>query len=51
MLLWVGLAAFYGWPWRSGVLPLAFGVLAEAYTEQIDNLAIPLLVMSLWPSS
>ncbi|VDM30872.1 unnamed protein product [Hydatigera taeniaeformis] len=50
MLLWVGLAAYYGWSWWTGVLPLAFGVLAEAYTEQIDNLAIPLLVMSLFPS-
>ncbi|VDO04362.1 unnamed protein product [Rodentolepis nana] len=51
MLLWALLAEFYGWSWQVGILPLGMGVLAEAYTEQIDNLAIPLLVMSLIPST
>nr|CDS25992.1 dolichol kinase [Hymenolepis microstoma] len=51
MLLWALLAEFYGWSWQVGIFPLGMGVLAEAYTEQIDNLAIPLLVMSLIPST
>ncbi|VUZ57064.1 unnamed protein product [Hymenolepis diminuta] len=51
MLLWMLLTGFYGWSWQVGLLPLGMGVLAEAYTEQIDNLAVPLLVMSLIPAA
>ncbi|VDD74214.1 unnamed protein product [Mesocestoides corti] len=50
ILLWSALSVLYDWPWTTGLLPLSIGVLAEAYTEQIDNLAIPLLVMCLTPA-
>uniref|UniRef100_A0A0X3PQ97 dolichol kinase n=2 Tax=Schistocephalus solidus TaxID=70667 RepID=A0A0X3PQ97_SCHSO len=48
LMLWALLVHLGEWPWRQGILPLVAGVLAEAYTEQIDNLAVPLLVMTLF---
>ncbi|KAL7059342.1 hypothetical protein AAHC03_012854 [Spirometra sp. Aus1] len=48
LMLWALLVYLEEWPWRQGVVPLVVGVLAEAYTEQIDNLAVPLLVMTLF---
>ncbi|CAH8868133.1 unnamed protein product [Trichobilharzia szidati] len=45
IIAWTGLSYYYSWPWTSGLLPLLSGVVVEAYTEQIDNLVVPLVVM------
>ncbi|CAH8435939.1 unnamed protein product [Dicrocoelium dendriticum] len=54
LLFWLLLSRHHRWPWRVGLLPIATGVLVEAYTEQIDNLVVPLVVMTVFtlqPSS
>ncbi|CAH8868123.1 unnamed protein product [Trichobilharzia szidati] len=45
IIAWTGLSYYYSWSWTSGLLPLLSGVVVEAYTEQIDNLVVPLVVM------
>nr|CAH8868046.1 unnamed protein product [Trichobilharzia regenti] len=45
IIAWTGLSYYYSWSWKSGVIPLLCGVVVEAYTEQIDNLVVPLVVM------
>ncbi|CAH8606561.1 unnamed protein product [Heterobilharzia americana] len=45
VVAWTGLSYYYSWRWYSGIIPLLFGVLVEAYTEQIDNLVVSLVVM------
>ncbi|GAA48993.1 Dolichol kinase [Clonorchis sinensis] len=43
---WLLIAHLHSWPVKSGLVPIVLGVLVEAYTEQIDNLVVPLVVMS-----
>ncbi|CAH8533385.1 unnamed protein product [Schistosoma turkestanicum] len=45
IIAWTMISYYYQWHWFTGILPIFIGVLIEAYTDQIDNLVIPLIVM------
>ncbi|KAF7257569.1 Dolichol kinase [Paragonimus skrjabini miyazakii] len=48
LALWLPVARIHRWYWPFGLAPITVGVLTEAYTEQIDNLTVPLVVMTMF---
>ncbi|KAF8569620.1 Dolichol kinase [Paragonimus westermani] len=48
LAVWLPVARIHRWYWPFGLAPITVGVLTEAYTEQIDNLAVPLVVMTMF---
>lgn len=45
--MWIWISSTTGQVWYTCLVPLTASVVTEAYSEQIDNLVVPLVFMAL----